>query len=84
MAAPSRRKTPSLKQQLFDRCYEFDFHQAVKILEFAYPNHDSIGDDLGPLGEALTLSSRIAYSYGPSDLYSLTKEGVYGHAPVRM
>lgn len=83
MAAPSRRQAPSLKQHLFDRCYEFDFHQAVKILSFIYPNHDPLWDGGTDRGEMVSFTSRIAYAYSPSDIYALECTDKKG-PPVRM
>ena len=45
VAAPGRRTDPSLEDALFDRGYEFDFFQAVRLLGRLFPNRKAVGGD---------------------------------------
>ena len=43
MAAPGRRTDPSLEEALFERGYEFEFFQAVRLLARIYPQRKPVG-----------------------------------------
>lgn len=72
MATPLRKQSPSIKKQLFDKPYEFEFSQAVKLLEILYAHKEKIGivprSDL----DAVRIKSTTFLSTPPSDLYSLS------------
>ncbi len=72
MARSLRKQKVSLEKQLFEKPYQFEFHQAVKLIEMHTSDCKSLGEGSRPEEEALILKGRILYSYPPSDLYSTT------------
>lgn len=71
MATPARRPDDTLENQLASYTREFDFNQAVKILEALRPgcNPFATGDD--PTREALSIKSTISLTTPTSDIESL-------------
>ncbi len=72
MAPPLRKQSPSLKKQLFDKPYEFEFAQAVKLLEKLYDHKEPIAITPRADLDAVRIKSTTLLSTPPSDLYSLT------------
>lgn len=73
MATNLRKQGPSVVEDLFENCYYYEFHQAVKLLELATPSASPLGCLSIPSGEVISIRSRVEYSYPSSDLYSLEK-----------
>ena len=73
MGAPLRKKTTSIKTQIFKAPYEFEFAKAVSLLEQLYPDKQTVGDAANIAGEVVKLRSLISLSTPPSDIYSLEK-----------
>ena len=73
MATTLRKQSPSIKKQLFEKPYEFEFSQALKLLENLYAYKNPIG--IAPRAdlEAVRIKSNILLSTPPSDLYTLTR-----------
>ncbi|AIL12523.1 hypothetical protein IM40_01700 [Candidatus Paracaedimonas acanthamoebae] len=74
MARHLRQQTANLGSQLFEKPFQFEFHQAVKLIEMQAPECKSLGEGTRPEEEALILKGRILYSYPASDLYSAKTE----------
>lgn len=74
MATDVRQQTSSLADQLYHQSYLFEFHQALKILAYMYPEATPLGESPLPENEIVSLKSRILFSYPPSDIYDITKE----------
>lgn len=72
MAANTRRTNPTLEEQIEKNPYEFDFHQAVRLLEKMRPEAHPLGEGSNPLKEALSIESRITLSPSGGDIQSLT------------
>lgn len=72
MATVTRRSDYSLESQLYQEAYEFEFSQAIRILEALTPEADAFGEGEDPLKEALQVKSRLTLSVSSSDLYSVT------------
>jgi type VI secretion system protein ImpH len=75
MATIARRTSPSLEEQILKSTYEFDFHQAVRLLEKMRPEAHPLGEGSNPLKEALSIESRVTLSPSGADLQSLTLSG---------
>lgn len=73
MATNLRESGPPVVEDLFSYCYYYEFHQAVKLLELAFPEAHTLGAYAAPDQEALRIKSRVEYSYPSSDLFSLEK-----------
>lgn len=71
MAAIIRRTNSSLEEQIQTATYEFDFHQAVRLLEKMRPDRDPLGEGSNPLKEALSIQSRVTSSPSGADLQNL-------------
>lgn len=69
METALRLSGPSLKQELAESPYLFEFCQAIRILESLEPNCYGLGVFSNPMEEVVLLKSRVAFSYPPSDLY---------------
>lgn len=63
----------SLIEELYERPYEFDFFQAVQILERTEPSRLAIGGQGPPDREAVRLRSLPSLNFPPSSIYSLDK-----------
>jgi type VI secretion system protein ImpH len=72
MATVTRRTNPSLEEQILTTPYEFDFHQAVRLLEKMRPEAHPLGEGSNPLKEAVSVESRITLSPSGADLQGLT------------
>jgi len=72
MAAVTRRTNPPLEEQIIKTPYEFDFHQAVRLLEKMRPEASPLGEGSNPLKEALSIESRVTLSPSGADIQSLT------------
>ncbi len=63
----------SLIEELYERPYEFDFFQAVQILERTEPSRLAIGGQGPPDREAVRLRSLPSLNFPPSSIFSLDK-----------
>lgn len=71
MARSIRQQKASLEKQFFEKPYQFEFHQAVKLIEMHSPQCKPLGEGTQPEEEALILKGRVLYSYPASDLHSI-------------
>ena len=81
MATTQRRPDSDLKQQLFERFYEFSFYRAVYLLERFGEARKPLGDALVPSGEPVRFSVRSGFSFPASDISGLRDAGP-GNAPL--
>ena len=72
MATVAWRTNPSLEEQIETVPHEFDFHQAVRLLEKMRPEAHPLGEGSNPLKEAVSIESRVTMSPSGADLQSLT------------
>jgi type VI secretion system protein ImpH len=82
MATPQRRLDTSVEAQFFSQPYEFDFHQAIRILEWLKPGCTPIGEGSHPKHEAVVFRSRVTLSAPSSDIYSLKRYYKYPDRPI--
>ncbi len=71
MARPHRQSTPTVKDILLKEPYRFEFHQAVKLLEYLYPKAAPFGETVNPFEEVVAVKSRVYLESMASDIYSL-------------
>lgn len=71
MATVTRRSDYSLESQLYQETYDFEFSQAIRILEALKPGCTSFGEGDDPSKEALQVKSRLTLSVSSSDLYNV-------------
>jgi type VI secretion system protein ImpH len=79
MAAESGRTDPSLKQQLFQEGYRFEFFQAVRLLQQAQTTRRPVGGTARPSDEAVRFRAHQSLSFPPSEIYALREAD--GHPP---
>ncbi|MBX9804892.1 MAG: type VI secretion system baseplate subunit TssG [Alphaproteobacteria bacterium] len=72
MATVARRTDSSLEEQIEKTPYEFDFHQAIRLLEKMRPEAHPLGEGSNPLKEAVSIESRVTLSPSGADIQSLT------------
>lgn len=82
MATVARRSDYSLESQLYSQTYEFDFHQAVRILEALAPNSIPFGEGSQPQKEAMQIQARVTLSVSSSDIYSLKPQRNPNKPPI--
>lgn len=82
MATLTRRSDYSLESQLYNQTYEFEFSQAVRILEALKPGCDPFGETENPGNEAMQVKSRLTLSVSSSDLYSLKPPQGFDNRPI--
>ncbi len=82
MARSNRQSTPTVKDVLFKEPYRFEFHQAIKLLEYLYPHAVPFGETINPLEEVVTVKSRIYLESLASDIYSLEKKALSDDPPI--
>jgi type VI secretion system protein ImpH len=68
MAAPVRRRAPSLEELLYSEPYRFDFYQAVALIEHARPEAARVGETAEPGREAVRFDSHITGAFPASDV----------------
>jgi type VI secretion system protein ImpH len=83
MASASRRTTPSLERELFDRSYEFEFFQAVRLLGHLMPQREAVGGRARPKTEIVRFGATVSLAFPPSELYEIVKAPETSD-PVRM
>jgi type VI secretion system protein ImpH len=71
MAAKKRKPDPALKQQLFDRFYEFSFFRAVHLLERFSGDRKRLGRTLVPSEEPARFTVKKGFSFPASDISDL-------------
>lgn len=64
---------PSLKEDLFDEPYRFEFFQAVRLLASIYRDKKRVGSDALPADEIVRFRSRPALDFPPSEVHELRK-----------
>lgn len=82
MATVTRRSDYSLESQLYQEAYEFEFSQAIRILEALEPKADAFGEGVDPLKEALQVKARLTLSVSSSDLYSVSMPLASDNRPI--
>jgi type VI secretion system protein ImpH len=74
---PAARPRPlhrhSLARRLFEESYDFDFFQAVRLLQRMEPGRVRVGRSGPPQAEAVRFRARISLSFPPSAIYELRR-----------
>mgnify|MGYP001386742197 CR=1 FL=1 len=70
MASQHRLKVPSLKQELFEYPYKYEFHQAAYLLEHIFKkNYWALGEGVAAGEEVVKIKARVSFSAPGSDIY---------------
>ncbi len=86
MATAGGRKRASVTSRLLDKPYQFDFFQAIRLLERiaqedpgAYPHWRSIGHDGPPQRELVQLRVLCSRTFPPSEIYAIVRRRPDAH-----
>ncbi|MBY0462151.1 MAG: type VI secretion system baseplate subunit TssG [Alphaproteobacteria bacterium] len=71
MASITWRENPPVKEAMIKHVYEFDFDQAIQVLETLNPESIPLGEGDDPHKEAIRIKSRVSFSVPPTELDSL-------------
>ncbi len=71
MASSRRRTDPSVEESLFDRGYEFEFFQAVRLLGRLFPDRKDVGSAAKPSEEVARFAARLSLAFPPSAIYEV-------------
>lgn len=71
MAPITWRENPSLKEAVSKQAHEFDFDQAVQVVEKLDPESVALGEGVDPNKEAVRIKSRVSFAVPSSELDSL-------------
>src|SRR6516162_1108012 len=63
----------TLVEQLFAEGFAFDFFQAVRVLERAYPKRQRVGRPVLPRDEVVRFRAHLSLNFPPSSIYELEK-----------
>jgi type VI secretion system protein ImpH len=74
--------TASVEEWLYAEPWEFEFFQAVRILEAISPDRLPPGEAAEPDDEAVRMSSRIGLDYSPSEVQAVTPSRRPGVPPA--
>jgi type VI secretion system protein ImpH len=73
MAAPGRRTDPSIEEALFDRGYEFEFFQAVRLLGRLFPFRKAVGGRAKPGEEIVRFGARLSMAFPASAVHDIER-----------
>jgi type VI secretion system protein ImpH len=82
MAAESGRTDPSVEELLFAEGFRFEFFQAVRLLERAFPERPPVGRDAHPADEVVRFRARNSLTFPPSSIHELTRSETAGPATM--
>jgi type VI secretion system protein ImpH len=71
--APLPRHRQSLERRLFEDSFNFDFFQAVRLLQRMDPQRVKVGRSGPARAEAVRFCARISLSFPPSSIYELRR-----------
>ncbi len=74
MATITWRENPPVKEGLLKSPQEFDFDQAINILEQLDPGATPLGSETDPQNEAIQIKSHVSFAIPTSELQSLQQE----------
>jgi type VI secretion system protein ImpH len=83
VAATCRRTGPSLEEALFERGYEFDFFQAVRLLARIFAGRKPVGGAAKPREEVVRFGARVSMAFPPSAVHDVERVPD-SRDPVRM
>src|SRR5215213_3009319 len=67
-------KKLTLKEELFEEPYRFDFFQAVRLLERVFPERRSVGSTALPHEEVARFRSRISLDFPSSEVHEIVEK----------
>jgi type VI secretion system protein ImpH len=83
VAAPRRRTDPSLEEVLFERSYEFEFFQAVRLLARLSRGRKAVGGTAKPKEECVRFGAHVSMAFPASAVHEI-EQIPDSDAPARM
>lgn len=80
--ASERQREETVADGLFAEPFDFDFFQAVKLLELMYPAQTPVGEGFDPEKEPVHFRARVSFDFPASDVQDL--ESCQGQPHARM
>ena len=71
MASSGRRTDPSLEESLFERGYEFEFFQAVRLLAGCFRDRKQVGGTAKPAGRSRPFSGPTVLAFPASAVHDI-------------
>jgi type VI secretion system protein ImpH len=71
MAAPLRRQKQVIIDKLFAEPHNFEFHQAVRLIECMKPGAVPLGEGIDPGREALRIKAHVTFGFPASEIEAL-------------
>jgi type VI secretion system protein ImpH len=73
VVSTSRRTDPSVEEALFDRGYEFDFFQAVRLLSLIFPRRREVGTAARPGEEVARFGAQMTLAFPASAVHNIER-----------
>jgi type VI secretion system protein ImpH len=73
MGANGRGTDPSLAEALFERGYEFNFFQAVRLLARLLPHRKGVGSTAKPAEECIRFAARLSMAFPASAVHDIER-----------
>ena len=74
MAPINGRTDPSVEEALFDRGYDFEFFQAVRLLARLFPDRKHVGGSAKPADEIARFGARLSMAFPPSSVHDIERD----------
>src|SRR4051794_3718483 len=78
MGSPGRRTGPSIRDLLFETSTEFEFSQAVRLLQRVFNSKDPVGGFAHPSGEAIRFYGEHSFACPSSMVRRLERNSPFG------
>lgn len=82
MEAVARNTNLTIKETLKSDTFQFDFHQAVELLQQMTPHAVALGEGVAPSKEAVCIKSRVSLSPSSSEIHSFSLPAANQDQPV--
>ena len=69
-----------LRDFLFDNAHQFDFYQAVRLLEALRPEGPPVGENMDPAEDTVRFKSKVSFGFPATDVDSM-RRGLDGAPP---
>lgn len=82
MEAAARKSNLSVRQSLSQKTFQFDFHQAVEIIQQMSPDTVPLGEGNDPSREAVQIKARVSLSPASAEIHSFTLPSSKNPQPI--
>lgn len=82
MEALARKSNLSVRQSLSNQTFQFDFHQAIEIIQQMSPGTTPLGEGSEPSKEAVAIKARVSLSPASAKIHSFTPPSAKNPQPI--